>query len=943
MASSWVLTGKPNYEPDLSLMPYHLDLRVQFDIPDERVDGTCCVFIRAIRNANFIVLNAINFQNVSVRCVQGDDIAWTYDGSVLQVLFVAGLFAGDERTIEIQYFVESPPKALHFSYPDENYPNLPTWVVSDHETERARYWIPCVDNPMVHTTADFHITAPSNLVAMACGTLISQKKVSAEELKSDGPEMEVSHWSLDIPSPSYLLCVTVGDFIRVVEPEFFTSGSKQVQIAYYTTPDNTPSKSLVATYGETKSIMEWLTGRLQTSFPLPKYFQVSAYGIGGAMENMTLVTWDDSWLISPEMRNEYSVEVNRLVLHEMAHTFFGNIVAVRHFSHAWLKEGWAHYMECVFLEERYGINEFKYELFRSAEAYMGECEQYVRPLVTREYEHSFLMYDKHLYPGGAWRIHMLRMLLGDSVFWEMTAKYLRKYWLKTVETAHFRLHVEEVSKRNLARFFDQWVYSPGFPKLTGEYEFDLKKGVVSLVLTQVQQNSHPDVNLFDFELEICFLFQSGVKKIVTVDFDQRKTASVQLFTPIAPVGIIFDPMMKWLFHIDIDLPLSMHIHVLKSGLNIRNQIWAGQALIRHGTSSAIRQVFEAIKNEKFFGIRLSLLEAMASCGTRFDRFVVKVLENEQNERCLFLMLSYCTFKSPALRKYLLRVLKGGKLAPLAQRHALRCLGSQEILEDIDLIAEKALADNGFPYHVNKGAITALGLHGSIEALRILCKSVEYGKLNIRLRPFCVDAIAINAARQPKQEQDKVTKLLEELLGDNQYQVRKDAIGALALIGSVSSIHRIRSTLPSLATQDHPWVDSQINTLISVGENLSGVKVLESQVMSLMKEVSDLNVKVNSLSNRLDDAMEKGYIGLGSQVRSPATTTHPDGPAIGPRVGPGVGGPSVHLEGDGITSKDAESKPKPHLTVKEPPKEMSTPVAQAITASVLGEGLPTPHK
>ena len=99
-------------------------------------------------------------------------------------------------------------------------------------------------------------------------------------------------------------------------------------------------------------------------------------------------------------------------------------------------------------------------------AYRSEADNdYVRPVMTRAFNSSFQMYDRHLYPGSAWRIHMLRHLLGESDFWSAVKNYLVKYSHRVVETDDFRYELEAVSGRSLAQYFDQWIHSPDTPDL----------------------------------------------------------------------------------------------------------------------------------------------------------------------------------------------------------------------------------------------------------------------------------------------------------------------------------------------------------------------------------------------------------------------------------------------------------------------------------------------
>ena len=73
-------------------------------------------------------------------------------------------------------------------------------------------------------------------------------------------------------------------------------------------------------------MMRWMTQKLGGAFPFPKYYQVALPGIGGAMENISLVTWDDQFLADELLAGEWGRLVDQINVHEMAHSWFGDHV-----------------------------------------------------------------------------------------------------------------------------------------------------------------------------------------------------------------------------------------------------------------------------------------------------------------------------------------------------------------------------------------------------------------------------------------------------------------------------------------------------------------------------------------------------------------------------------------------------------------------------------------
>jgi aminopeptidase N len=132
---------------------------------------------------------------------------------------------------------------------------------------------------------------------------------------------------------------------------------------------------LQLSFRATPHMLPWLQRKVGVAFPFPKYYQIVAADVGGAMENISLVTWDSIFLLDPIWQREFRVYMVSCALfscslkrrctrtshdqfvfthshshthlqdttnvHEMAHSYFGDALVCRHFEHSWLKESWA--------------------------------------------------------------------------------------------------------------------------------------------------------------------------------------------------------------------------------------------------------------------------------------------------------------------------------------------------------------------------------------------------------------------------------------------------------------------------------------------------------------------------------------------------------------------------------------------------------------------------
>jgi hypothetical protein len=173
----------------------------------------------------------------------------------------------------------------------------------------------------------------------------------------------------------------------------------------------------------------------------------------------------------------------QLRAHEIAHQWWGNLVAADSYQNEWLMEALADYSALLFLEHRRGANvlentlaEYKRNLLAKQDS--GETLESAGALVLGERlrtskaprAHYTITYEK-----GAWVLHMLRRLMGDPKFFAFLRELRRQYEFKLVGTDEFRRLAASFlpavpQDPNLEGFFGQWVYSTGIPSLKLEYK-----------------------------------------------------------------------------------------------------------------------------------------------------------------------------------------------------------------------------------------------------------------------------------------------------------------------------------------------------------------------------------------------------------------------------------------------------------------------------------------
>jgi aminopeptidase N len=797
-----------HYPPDLRIEPKHIALEASFDIEARqmRALATTTVVARS-GGARTLLLHAVAFEELTVVDADGRPLAHDYDGSELKVTWEEPFGPGETRRVAVGYRVQAPVSGLVFSVPDDLYPDRCRYVATDNETERARYWLPCIDLPSVRTTFDLRITAPEELTILAAGT--------EQECVGHGDGRATAHWVLDYPCPSYLICIAVGDFCR-----FDDESVEGVPIAYFGPRKGYSPEDLRRSFGRTPEMMRWLTKQVGAPFPFSKYYQFALPGIWGAMENISLVSWSGSAIHDEVRSREARWHVDATNIHEMAHAYFGDAVVIRDHSHSWLKESWATYIETVWLEQNEGADDARYDLWINANRYFSEADsKYVRPIATRKYRYSWQMFDAHTYPGGACRIHMLRHILGDDLFWPAVRDYVATYSKGVVETSDFRRVLEKHSGRSLQRFFDEWIHSPGYLQLEVSFSFDRERHEGIFKLAQTQVDEEHGIGLFTVDLDLWWEDADGSEHLVTTTLDQHRKSVVTAMRE-RPLQVRVDPQGKLLKKLTFDPGARLLRRQLTAARDIEGRILAAQVLAENGSPRNIEALREAFQSEEFYGVRVAMAKALGGANsTAALEALAEWLDREQDPRVIPALAGaiagYRDQRSAAaLRRFLQRPERG-----YGERgRVLEALAQMRLQEDLPRIEQELDAPDW--YGVLRGAaLRALGRTKFPGATELLAQRVAYGAESDTCRPIAVAALAASI----------------EWLGD-----AARALGRLKATEAIPQIERIKS---GVALQDHATIDAIIDGLRDAARQKAPAVAA--------KEIKELREMVRKLSERLE--------------------------------------------------------------------------------------------
>lgn len=448
----------------------------------------------------------------------GSEVSYSHDNDVL--LIETGVLEYSSRDIINVVYSGMPITGLIIG------PNMhgDRTFFSDNWPNKARNWLPLVDHPYDKSTAEFVVIAPNHYQVISNGLLVEETNLNKE--------LKKTHWKQSVPISCWLYALGVAEF-AVDYVDYFEGKSIQTWV-YKQDRDNGFYDFKIPT----KHTMEFFSDYIGP-FAYEKLANVQSNSVKGGMESATAIFYSDV-----SVTGDRSVRWRNVVIHEVAHQWFGNCVTEYDWDDVWLSEGFATYFTLMFREHAYGRDDFVNGLNDAKRLvynhYKTDKESSIVHNNLKDMK-DVLTYSLQ-YQKGAWVLHMLRNYVGEDNFRKGIRNYYKKYYNSTTTTNQFKTEMEVVSGMNLDTFFDQWLYKGGNMVLDGNWKFDEKKGRIEVNLNQVQNDGY----LFEMPVELGISYNDkNLEKIQTVKLEKEK-GRFYIASDSKPISIKIDPNTKLL-------------------------------------------------------------------------------------------------------------------------------------------------------------------------------------------------------------------------------------------------------------------------------------------------------------------------------------------------------------------------------------------------------------
>ncbi|NEN87658.1 MAG: M1 family metallopeptidase [Okeania sp. SIO3H1] len=794
-SKSFELPGaKPHYNPDRPGQVEHIFLDLELDIPNHSFHGNCIISLNPVRSGiDKLTLDAVDLEIKSIK-VNHTEQTFDYDGKELQIYLQPATEAGKQIKVAIAYAANNPQRGIYFITPDKHYPNKPTQVWTQGEDEDSRYWFPCFDYPGQLSTSEIRVKVPHKFIAISNGELINTE---------ESEDNKTYHWMQKQVHPTYLMTLAVGKFAEIKDEW------NGIPVTYYV--EKKRQDDARRTMGKTPQMIDFFSQEFGYKYPYPKYAQVCVNEfIFGGMENTSTTLLTDRCLLDEraalDNRNSES-----LVAHELAHQWFGDLIVIKHWSHAWIKEGMATYSEVLWTEHEYGQDDAAYYLLKEARSYIAEDKsRYRRPIVTNIYREAIELYDRHLYEKGACVYHMIKTELGDELFTKAIHTFVKNNAHQTVETIDLLRAIEQATGRNLLFLFDQYVFRGGHPDYQVNYAWDsdskLAKVTVTQTLVKKDKNGDSSKELFDLKIPIAFGYLKEEKTELTT-FTVRIHEQEQTFyfpLPEKPKFISFDVGNNYLKTVKLAYPMAELKAQLQFDPDPISRIYAAEALVKKGGLEVVKVLSKALIEESFWGVRVEVVKQLAKIQLDqvFDSLVTGLKDEDARVRRA-VVEALTQIKTNKSYQQLKSLVKNGDASYYVEAAAVSGIGDiaaanansdrKPTEEKVIKLLKWVLAEKqGWNEVVRSGAISALSkMKTSETALNQILKYTVIG-VPQALRLSAIRSLGTISTAQSPVNLERILQRLTELSRETFFLTQMSVVAALSQMETAKAIAILQS-------------------------------------------------------------------------------------------------------------------------------------------------------
>ena len=407
----------------------HYDLHLRYDPASRRLDGRAVLSVRATQKLTRFDLD---LSGLKVTALTVDHVKAGFRRSGQELIVSPRRALNKDQTFQVAVSYTGVPKTV--IDPDGSKDG---WIPTDDgafvagQPQGSMSWFPGNNHPKDKASYDFTITVPQGRTAVANGVLLGQRTAGGKS---------TFRWRQSEPMASYLATAKIGKF--KVE-QYTTRGGTKV----YNAVDPREASAAAPVLRKLPSVLDWEAG-LFGPYPFRAAGAIvdRAPQVGYALETQTRPLYDRA----PDLST---------LVHESAHQWLGDSVALTSWKDIWLNEGFATYTEWLYAEQHGGPSAQK--TFDGL--YATDASDDLWSFPPADPGSGANIFARPVYDRGAMALHKLRQTVGDPAFFTILRTWATQHRGGHGTTAQFTALAERVSGQHLDTLFRTWIGTKGKP------------------------------------------------------------------------------------------------------------------------------------------------------------------------------------------------------------------------------------------------------------------------------------------------------------------------------------------------------------------------------------------------------------------------------------------------------------------------------------------------
>ena len=439
------------YRANNDLLSYHLDIRV--DPAKQSLSGKNTIRFRMLTDDTRIQIDLYAYLKVEKILLGSRPLKYSRELNAVFIDFPQTLRAGREYVIDFYYSGMPEPVARFGCLTFKKDTAGRDWITTACEDVGAAYWWPNKDQWRDEVeNMEISVAVPNSLMDVSNGMLVGKVDLHDGYTRWD--------WMVRYPINAYDVALNIGAY------EHFSDRSGDLALDFYVLPEDLDKAK--GQFAQAKPMIEAFEHYVG-DYPFPKdgYKLVQVPYAG--MEHQSAVAYGNHFVNSYYPSRDWtgvqiSPRFDFIIVHESAHEWFGNAVTAADVSDMWIHEGWATYLECLFVEYMYGHADYL--------AYVNAEKNKVRnlePIITPRGVHREPSQDQYF--KGALFLHTLRSVIDDDRRWfTLIRDVYQRFKYKTILTEEMIELFNQQTGMNLTPIFHEYLRHADLPML--QLQFD---------------------------------------------------------------------------------------------------------------------------------------------------------------------------------------------------------------------------------------------------------------------------------------------------------------------------------------------------------------------------------------------------------------------------------------------------------------------------------------